>query len=514
LVVNIVVSSMRYDYLKRFGHNFAERGFRLLIDEGVSYTNARYNYMGNNTPAGLSTLLCGAPPAAHGIVADRWLDYTTNEPVYVISDKNYYGLGGAEILGQYAPTQFSTSTIGDELKRHNPESRVMSVALEPVSSIIGGGRTADAAYWFDAFRGNWCTSTYYMNRLPNWVDSYNQQRRVDSFNSQPWDLYLLPSKYVYSERSEIQTEADRRAFTFSLNRLFKRKENEGYFKMLITPMGVDLMMSFVKQTIIYENLGKDNHPDLLTVTVDPLRFITETYGTEAMETEDALYRLDASLASLIEFAAAQVGKNDVLFVLTADHGSSDTYREESRYPGGLFNVMQFKVLINGFLNTQYGVENWVVDYANNSLYLNHRVIFEKGLNLDEMQSKVAAFALQFRGVAQATTGAALQNNHFASGALQKVQNGYYPKHSGDIVITLMPGWIEEEENKVSTTGSIYEYDTHVPLLFYGAGIRHEVIHAPVQMTCIAPTLARILGVNQPDAATGQEVIPITQRFTR
>ena len=515
LVVNIVVSQMRYDYLKRFGHNFAERGIRLMMNEGVNCTNARYDYMGNNTAAGLTTILSGASPAAHGIVSDRWLDYTTNEPVYVISDKNYFGLGCMEILGQFAPTQLTASTIGDELKRHNPMAQVISIALEPVSGVIGGGRMADAAYWFDPFRGNWCTSTYYTDRLPNWVDNFNQQKMVDSYNQREWSLFHLPSKYVYTERSEITADADRRSVTFSLNRLFKRKENEGYYRMQITPMGVDMMMEFVKQTIVYEGLGKDNQPDLLTITIDPFRFISETYGTESMETEDALYRLDANIASLIEFTDTQLGKNNTLFILTADHGSSDTYRpEESRHPGGLFNVMQFKVLINGFLNTQYGVENWVVDYANSSLYLNHRAVFEKGLNLDEMQSKVAAFALQFRGVAQAITGAAMQNNHYAGGALQKIQNGYYPKHSGDIVINLMPGWIEEEENKVSLTGSIYEYDTHVPLMFYGAGIRRETIHTPVCITNVAPTLARILGVSRPDASTGVEIIPITQRFTK
>ncbi|MCD8185621.1 MAG: alkaline phosphatase family protein [Rikenellaceae bacterium] len=513
LVVNIVVSSMRYDYLKRFEHYFSEQGFRTLLRDGINCTNTRYDYMGNNTPAGITTLLSGSNPATHGIVSDRWLDYTTNDPVYVISDKNYYGLGCVEILGQYAPTQLTTSTLGDELKRHNPLSRVISIALEPVSGILGGGRLADAAYWFDPFRGNWCTSTYYMDRLPNWVDNFNQQKLVDSYNQREWSMYRLPSQYVYSERSEIVSDGDRN-ITFSLNRLFRRKENDGYFKMQITPMGVDMMMEFVKQTIIYESLGKDDYPDMLTVTIDPFRYITETYGTEAIETEDALYRLDENIAGLIEFTDIQLGKNNTLFIVTADHGSSDTYREKGRYPGGRFNVMQFKVLINGFLNTQYGVENWVVDYANSSLYLNHRVIFEKGLNLAEIQSKVAAFALQFRGVAQALTGTGLQNNYYGGGALQKIQHGYYPKHSGDVILNLMPGWIEEQQDKISLTGSIYEYDTHVPLLWYGARMQAETIHTPVSMTDVTPTLARILGISLPDAATGTEIIPITRRFAR
>ena len=511
LVVNIVVSQMRYDYLTRFSHNFTEKGFRLMMDHGVNCTNARYDYMGNNTPAGLTTILSGTNPSGHGIVSDRWLNYTTNETVDVIADPNYYGLGTD---GQYAPTQLTASTIGDEIKRHSPESRVISIALEPRSSVVGGGLTANASYWFDAIRGNWSTSTYYMDRLPNWVDQINLERAVDSYNSREWVLHLLPSKYVYQERSEIASEADRKAWIFSLNRLFRRTENEGYFKLPITPMGVDMMFDFVKKTIVYENLGKDKNPDLLTVTIDPLRYITETYGTESMEAEDAVYRLDAGIGELIEFIGEQVGREHVLFLLTSDHGSSDTHREAGRSPGGLFNVLQFKMLINGFLNTQYGVDNWVVDYSNYNLYLNHRIVFEKRLNLGEMQASAAAFALQFRGVAHAITGTALQNNHFSGGPLEKIQKGYYPKNSGDIIINLMPGWIEEAENKISLTGSMYEYDTHVPLLWYGAGLKREVIHTPVDITDVAPTLARILGVSRPNAATGQEIIPITGRFTR
>ncbi len=505
LVVQIVVSQMRYDYLTRFGHNFGEGGLRRMMAEGAHFTNARYDYAGNNTPAGLATLLSGASPAAHGIVAHRWLDYTTNEAVQVVSDAAYFGLGSVETGGQYAPTRLTASTIGDELKRRSPASRVIAVALEPSSAVVGGGRLADAAYWFDPARGNWCSSTWYMDRLPIWVDNYNTLRGVDDYNKRAWDFALLPSRYVYSQRSEIFSDADRRAIDFSLTRLFRRRENEDYFKLRITPAGVEAMMEFVRQAIIYESLGKDEHTDLLTITADPLRYVTETYGTEAMETEDAVYRLDAAVAALIEFAESQAGKGNVLFVLTADHGSSDTHHPESRYPQGLFNAMQFRVLMNGFLNTQYGQGEWVMDYVNHNLYLNHRLAFERGVNLAEMQAQAAAFALQFRGVAHAVTANALQNNYFAEGAMQKIQNGFYPKNSGDILISLMPGWIEEVENTLSLTGSHYEYDTHVPLLWYGAGIPRRTVDTPVSPADIAPTLARMLNISRPDAATGHEL---------
>lgn len=508
LVVQIVVSQMRYDYLQRFGHNFGSRGIRLMAGEGVACTNARYDYTGNNTPAGLATIVTGTDPSFHGIVSGRWIDYTTNEIVRVVADPAYYGLGCLETDGQFAPTRMSVSSTGDEMKRRRQQSKVLSVALEPVSGVLGGGTMADAAYWFDPVRGNWATSTYYMNYLPGWVERFNTDRTVDSYLDRGWAPMHLPSTYVYPERSESSGgSSERGGWNLSLGRLFGRPEaTADYSRLRLTPTGVDFLFDFVQQTILYEDLGRDEHPDLLTITVDPLRYITETYGTESLETEDALYRLDESIARLIEFADTQLGRENVLFVLTSDHGSSDTRRPESRYPGGAFNVMQFKVVMNGFLNTQYGFADWVVDYSAGNLYLNHRIVFEKGLNLAEIQSTAAAFAIQFRGVAQAVTGTALQSNHFSGGALQRIQNGFYPKHSGDIVINLMPGWIEEQEGRLSLSGSMYEYDAHVPLLWYGGGVPRATVDAPVAPTDIAPTLARILNINRPDAATGREIM--------
>ena len=514
LVVQIVVSQMRYDYLQRFGHNFAENGFNAFLRNGVTCTNARYGYMNTTTPAGLATLTTGSDPCSHGILSEHWIDYTTNGDVRLIEDDRYFGVGCVETDGQYSPAKLSVSTLGDELKKNDPRSKVVSLALHPASAIVAGGNLADAAYWFDIHRGNWSTSTYYLQRLPNWVEKYNEQRAVDAYNDRVWNISLPPSSYVCTEHSDIVPDSVRRNGSgFSLSALFRQKPDVDYAKLSVTPVGTDMLTDFAKQTVVYENLGKDEHPDLLLITVDPTRDISESYGTESMENEDAYYRLDRNLADLMEYIGVQVGKENVLFVLTSDHGASDTYREGGKMPGGLFNVMQFKVLINGFLNTQYGTATWVVDYDNRSLYLNRRIVFEKNLSLAEMQTKAAAFALQFRGVSEAVTATALQNSHFSGGALSKIQKGFYPKHSGDIVINLMPGWIEDTGDRVSTSGSLYEYEAPVPLLWYGPGLGKETIHDPVDMTDVAPTLARILGINRPDVATGREIIPLTTKYT-
>ncbi|MDR2936178.1 MAG: alkaline phosphatase family protein [Rikenellaceae bacterium] len=513
LIVEIVVSGMRYDYLDHFSANFQERGFRTFIQHGVNCTNARYNYMGNNTPAGLSTLVSGANPSTHGIVAQRWIDFTTNLPVEAGEDLNYYGVGGTELFGQHAPTRITVSTIGDEIKRKSAQSRVISLALDPTSAILAGGTAADAAYWFDTDRGRWGTSTYYFNRLPAWVEGYNNAGAANAYNQRVWTMSLAPDKYRYDEGGQAITTPSRRSgiaatIGFSLESLFRRQpEKSNYAGLRLMPIGTEMLMEFARQTILAENLGKDEHPDLLVITIDPTRHIAEAYGPESAEIEDAYYRLDRDLQETIDLVESTVGKENAVFVLTADHGTSDTRRAENRQPVGRFNVMQFKVLMNGFLNTQYGAAEWVTDYRNRNLYLNHRLVFEQGLNLTEMQEKTAAFALQLRGVAQAMTGSSLQNNYFGGGSMEKIQNGFYPKHSGDVVVNLLPGWIEDDD-RTSATGSIYEYDAHVPLMWYGGGLRAGEVHRPVDMTDVAPTMARLIGVNRPDAATGNEITEV------
>lgn len=513
LVVNVVVSQMRYDYLLLFGKNFNTSGFYRMAEQGVDCTNARYNFVNTTTPAGLATITTGADPNLHGVLSESWMDYTTNKKVYLIEDQKYYGVGAVGYDGRFSPEKMIVSTIGDEVRKHNKSSKVISIAMDPVSSVVAGGRDASAAYWFDDRKGIWVTSNYYTDRLPNWMERFNDTEYIKAFNERRWVFSLADDKYNYQPGGVIRND-NKKLSLFSLGSLFRRKEDNGFKNITSTPIGVDMMFDMVKSAITYENLGKDDNTDLLIVTVDQTREISESFGAESREMEDAIYRFDYNLADLIDFLNVQVGKEDVLLIVTSDHGASDAHKDEDRQASGLFNTAQFKVLINGFLNTQYGPEEWVTDYNNRSLYLNRVKVFEKGISLEEMQSRAAAFAMQFRGVAQTVTATSLQNNYFSGGIIGKIQNGFHPKHSGDIMVNLMPGWIEEYDDVVSLSGSLYEYDTHVPLLWYGSGLKRETVHEAVDMAEIASTLAKMLNVNRPNAATGHEINKIITNFQK
>ena len=128
------------------------------------------------------------------------------------------------------------------------------------------------------------------------------------------------------------------------------------------------------------------------------------------------------------------------------------------------------MIVNGFLNVRYGMGDWVLEYEDKCVYLNHNLIYERGLDLAEVQNEVAIFAMPLRGVSHALSATAMRTSYFGSGYARKMQNSFYPRRSGDVILNLMPGWIEEQERCWSSSGSMYGYDTQVPLVFYGVGV--------------------------------------------
>ena len=237
---------------------------------------------------------------------------------------------------------------------------------------------------------------------------------------------------------------------------------------------------------------------------------------ESTELEDAYYKLDRDIARILSHLDTVVGRDNYAVVFTSDHGISDNVRAEGgRYNSGTFNAIQFRVLINSFLSARLGEGVWVSEYRNRQVYLNRRLIYERKLSLPEIQNDVATFAIQFGGVAQAVTATTLATNYYGRGIAMKIQNSFYPKHSGDVIINLMPGWIELENEAASwvtaSSGSPYEYDVHVPLVFYGAGIGASVVERSVDMTDVAPTVSDLLGVSHPNACEGHILGEIKKR---
>lgn len=509
LIVQLVVGSMRAGDLDRYMPNFGQGGFRRLAQEGVHYTQCRYDCQQTTTPVSLATLSTGAMPSTHGVVGTQWSDYVDNRTVRLLEDKNvrcldyHHGDGGG-----YSPANLVAPTLTETLCGYAPQSRTATVALDPVSAVVMNGRTGNV-FWMDSVGCHWATSSYYAPALPEWVRKRNRERYARNFRMERWTMLLDAGRYLNDRYADLLGPDDirtlrkkdkPRADRFQSIPSFVRLRSD-YDALRYTPAGNTAVLEFAKAALAQFNMGRDERTDLLNICLDAARTITEAYGPESVEAEDMYYRLDRDLEEFLHFLYAQVPPERVLVVLTSDHGTSPSY-DMGAQEAERFNVRQFEVILNGFLSARYGQGDWVLGYVGKSLYLNHNTVYEKGLDLAEIQNEAAIFAMQFRGVSHALSATAMRTSYFGSGYARRMQNGFYPRRSGDVAVNLMPGWIEQREGVRSSSGSMYGYDTHVPLVLTGCGLTPQRITRDVEMTCVAPTLARLLGIPEPAASEG------------
>jgi hypothetical protein len=272
--------------------------------------------------------------------------------------------------------------------------------------------------------------------------------------------------------------------------------NSDYGKMCYTPAGNTMLLKFAFQYITKESLGKDEHPDIINISLDTARYIAETYGTESMEYEDMLYRLDKDIEDFIVRLYAQFKrKEDVVITLSSYHGTSPSYNIKNSTTRERFNIGQMEVLVNAFLGAKYGSDKYILGFANKALYLNHTLLNSKRLDIATVREEVATFLLQMRGISSAISATALRNTFFGAGRSRLMQQSFFPTRSGDIIIDLLPGWIFEREGTRSASDGGYNYDRNVPLMIY-RGDKAQSVEREVSISALAPTLAYMLGIER------------------
>ena len=506
LMVNIVVSGMRADDLVRYNKNFSNGGFNRLINNGVYFTNASYDYMQTTTPVSLATLSTGAMPSTHGVVSDSWYDYISNKRVSLIDDSKEQCVNYSGDAGGYSPRQLVAETISDAMIQHDSTSRVATIAIEPLSAIVMAGHSGEV-YWMETLQTAWTTSSYYTKELPAWVTRYNQTGKNLEYLTKRWSALLEYDRYANSHVACIEglkSKQHRRIDQIkedaaAINAIF----SDEYMQMCYTPAGNSALLAFAKQMVANNQMGSDEVPDILNIVLDTPRKISNRFGPESVEYEDMLYRLDRDIEEFLSFIVAQVtDPQQIVVTLTSDHGTSPSFDIESNNVER-FNVRQAEVITNAFIGAQHGNGEWVLGYIDRAIYLNHDLIIEKGLSLKDMQHDVATFMMQLRGVSHAVAAEAMRNTYFGSGYGRKIQNGFYPRRSGDVIINLMPEWIEEKENMRSSSGSMYLYDREVPLVIFGGGVTKSRRNEQVDLTSLAATQARLLGITSPSATEGE-----------
>jgi predicted AlkP superfamily pyrophosphatase or phosphodiesterase len=507
LVVGIVIDQMRYDYLLRYWNKFGDDGFVKLANQGVACRNAKYDYLLTQSAVGQATIFTGANPAMHGIVGKNWYMNLEDKKVFCVDDGDARTVGGSLEAGKFSPRKLVASTIGDELRLSNmKKSKTIGISLEGYGSILSAGHNASGAYWFDAETGGMVTSNFYRDTLPAWVASFNKKKLADFYLMQDW--YTLLSSDQYKESMPDVNKFEQgfgkgvNAFPYDLNELRKKYKNFSLLKY--TPYGNQLITDFANACIADEKLGKDDHPDILTLHYAVAENVSALFGPQSVEMQDIFLRLDKNIASLLKTLEAEVGKENFVVFLTAEHGAPypPEYMQEMKIPTGSFNPISTISLLKSYLRAVYGQGEWIKLYADQQIFLNRTLIEDTKLSLEDVQNKTAQFLIQFSGVANVVTGYSLQTTSFANGIFRKFQNSYNQKRSGDLLINFEPGWVENENGMPHAS---YNYDAHVPLFWYGWKIKRRTINRPIDMTDIAPSISTILNISYPNSSTGSVI---------
>jgi len=533
LVLQITVDALRGDLPGRYAHLFGDGGFRYLMDQGVHYTNAHYQHANTETIVGHVSLATGTVPAAHGMVGNVWFDREDGRLVYNIEDPEHHLLtAGADVdrkteidptqkvakVDGRSPATILTSTFSDELAVHtNGKSKIFGVSVKDRGAVSLAGH-AGKAFWFSKASGDFVTSSYYYDDYPEWVKAWNAGKPAQAYAGKSWELMQDPSKYLFGDSDDREYETDFPGFGRTFPHPYGEADDK-YFttRLTLSPAGDELTLDFAKALIEAENLGQDEVPDYLAVSFSSTDYVGHVFGASSLESEDNLARLDRTLAELFAYVDEKVGLENTLIVLSADHGQPEV-------PGrlhelGIEQARHFdtdaldRAPAIAALKEQFGIgEELIEAYNQPYVYLNRELMREKGLDQAEVEKAVAEELVKFDGVAAAVSSTALRTASLPDTLLMRsILRNFHPKRSGDIYVVFEPNvFITDFDGLAvaSTHGSPWRYDTFVPVMFAGAGLKARTVSRPVTPYDVAPTLANYLGVKPPSGAIGNPLVEV------
>lgn len=509
LVVGIVVDQMRWDYLYRYFDRYAANGgFKRMLNQGHSCENTFIPYAPTVTAPGHATIYTGTVPAIHGITGNYWWENDKGYSLYCTEDPAVKNVGASSEEESQSPRNMLATTIGDELRlATNFRGKVFGVALKDRGGILPAGHNANAAYWYDSKSGSFITSTYYMPDLPAWVKEFNGKKLVDGYYNLGWNTLYPINTYTQSTGDEKKYESKGIGAGFPYD--LKKFIGKSYTAVLTTPHGNTLTTEFAKSMFINEQLGTDNETDLLAISYSSPDYIGHGYGPNSIEQEDDFLRLDKEIGDLLDFFDTKVGKDQYVVFLSADHGVSQIpeYLNENKMPGSKINPDALKTELNAKLTQQFGKQNLVLSSMNYQYSINLPVIDSAKLDKEEVIDAIIKHVAWQPGIARVFSNEELGELPLQSKLKEMFINGYFPRRSGQVQVMMEPHWIESFGSTGTTHGAWNPYDSHIPLLWYGWGIKPGKTNRETYMTDIAATLAAMLHIQMPSGCVGK---PITE----
>ncbi len=534
LILQITVDQLRGDLPMRYMDRFGEGGFRYLWEQGVVYTDAYHNHANNETIVGHTTLATGATPAAHGMIGNVWLDRETGETVYNIEDARYQLLTAGAVVNQEteldptqraarsdgrSPAAILVSTFSDELAASSAgKAKIFGVSVKDRGAVSMAGH-AGTAYWFSKANGEFVSSTYYMPSYPEWVNQWNRQRHYTRYADTEWQLQKPQESYLFGDSDERSWEVDLAGFGRSFPHSFGSTDSPYYTTLLtVSPAGDELTMDFAKTLIENESLGVDEVTDYLSVSLSSTDYVGHLFGPSSLEAEENLLRLDQLLADLFAYIEVNIGLENTLIVLSADHGAPDTpgYSNSLNIPGGYVRPETWdqQAAIER-LKQRFDIETELIEnYQHPYIYLSAEVASRSDAEREAIERAVAAEVALFPEISLAISSRSLEYGNLPDNELiNAVLRNFNPKRSGDVYVVFEPNWFINDMDGLevaSTHGSPWRYDSYVPVVFAGAGIRAQHVHRRIVTVDVARSLSAYLGISPPSGTTGSILFEILE----
>ena len=506
LVVGIVVDQMRYDYITRFWNRYEDGGFKRLINEGFNFKNAHFNYIPTYTAPGHASVFTGTTPQNHGIIGNDWYNKFEKKSVYNAGDDSVQSVGTTSNAGKMSPHRMLSTTIADENRLFTQmRGKTIGIGMKDRGAILPAGHTANAAYWFQGRKeGKWITSTFYMKDLPSWVKDFNNSGKANSY-VKVWNTLYDINTYTESGPDKNEFEggfSGQTTFPYDFKKLSEKEEKFELVK--VSPYGNNLTTDFAIAAVEGEGLGQDEFTDFLTISYSSPDYIGHNFGVNSKEVQDTYLRLDQDLSRLLTYLDENVGTGNYTVFLTSDHGGVDVpgYLSSLKIPGGYFDNTGFKEKLNNFIEEEYDETGLIEMISNYQVFFDYNALKEAEINVVDLENSLAHFILQYSQVSNVYTRSQLQSGSFLNGTAMLVQNGFNQKRSGDVIMVLKPSTIVYSKTG-STHGSGFSYDTHAPMIFYGNGIPQGSSLERAEIIDIAPTISALLGISNPNAATGK-----------
>lgn len=507
LVVAILVDQLRYDYLEALHSQFAPGGFRFLSEKGAFLTYAHYNYAPTVTGPGHASFLSGSTPAMHGIIGNDWFDKRSRQMVNCVNDPDAAPVGAAGSAARRSPRNFIGDNFADVM-RLRFGSKVVGISLKDRGAILPAGRKPLGAFWFDSPSGCFITSSYYTQELPPWVAQFNTRQVPQSFTGQKWTRLKDPAVYVGPAQALGAAPLPGEK-TASFDHTVVPSPTEGFETLVPTPFGNQLLTEFALAAVDGEKLGSGPQPDVLSVSFSSIDACGHRFGPYSHEVQDMVLRLDLELERFFQALDQRVGLHNVWVVLTADHGVAPTpeFAQANGLDGLRADMSALTTDLLSKLEQRFGAGRFLLTpkIIEGNVYLDHVALAERRLQAEDVAAFIREWALDTGKFQAGYTRQQLLEGRTPGPLGERVLNGFNAERSGDVILVQKPFHIAGGGRSGTTHGSPYSYDTHIPILFYGAPFKTGRCSDEAAITDIVSTLCLALHMNEPAMNTGKPI---------